>query len=71
MDTQHNNALHYAECRILFTVIIVLNVIMPSGVMLNVVMLRSWRQYYKRVKNVNSDKHTYLLHRNIYYSLKF
>jgi len=66
MDTQHNNALHYAECRILFTVIIVLNVIM-----LSVVMLRSWRQYYNRVENVNSDKHTYLLHRNIYYSLKF
>jgi len=71
VDTQHNNALHYAECRVLFTVIIVLNVIMLSVVMLNVVMLRSLRQYYNRVENVNTDKHTYLLHRNIYYSLKF
>ncbi len=39
-DTQHNHALHYAACRILFTVllsVIVMNVIMLSVVMLSVV----------------------------------
>ncbi len=37
-DTQHNNALsHFAECRILF--IIILNVIWLSNFMLSVVML--------------------------------
>ncbi len=41
-DTQHNNALHYAECRILFAVmlsIIILDVVMLSVVVLDVVML--------------------------------
>jgi hypothetical protein len=36
-DTQHNNALQTAECRILFTVM--LSAIILSVVMLNVVML--------------------------------
>ncbi len=35
--TQHNNALHYAERRILF--IVMLSVIMPNVVMLTVVLL--------------------------------
>ncbi len=41
-DSQHNNALHYAECRVIFIVmlsVIVLNLIMLSVVMLNVVIL--------------------------------
>ncbi len=36
-DTRQNNALHYAECRVLFTVM--LSVIMLNVVMLSVVVL--------------------------------
>jgi hypothetical protein len=46
-DTQHDNALHYAECCILFIAmlsvvmlnVIMLNVIMLNAIMLNVIML--------------------------------
>jgi hypothetical protein len=41
-DTQHSNALHYADCHILFIVMLsvfMLNIIMLNVVMLNVVML--------------------------------
>ena len=42
IDTQHNSALHYAERRILFIVMlnaIMLNVIMLNVIMLNVIMI--------------------------------
>jgi hypothetical protein len=41
-DTQHNNALYYAECRILFIVmliVIMLNFVILSVIMLSVIML--------------------------------
>jgi hypothetical protein len=42
IDSQHNNALHYSECGILFIVmlyVIMLNVVTLSIVMLSVIML--------------------------------
>jgi hypothetical protein len=41
-DSQHNNPLHYAECRVLFIVmlsVVVLNLIMLSVIVLNLIML--------------------------------
>jgi hypothetical protein len=66
-DTQHNNALHYAECHALFFVmlnVILLNVVMLSVIMLRVTALKCYgSEKFNRIgQSVNTLKTFFLRH---------
>ncbi len=55
IDTQHNNDLHYAECRILF-------IVMLSVIMLNVVMLGIVAPFFAKAGKGTLDRYLYYLY---------